>query len=89
MYVLLRRMVDNRASSDDMRALKRYPTLKREIVTAAYRALGEQGGKKKICWQSPLQVPLPGFFWQPAQAVPAVACMGCSSLGGQSVFVCH
>lgn len=41
--MLLRRMVDNIAGSDDMRALKRYPTLKRELVTAAYRALGE-------CW---------------------------------------
>lgn len=38
-YVLLRRMVDNISNSDDLRALKRYPTLKREIVTAAYRAL--------------------------------------------------
>eukprot|EP00887_Chlorella_sp_A99_P000725 scaffold5.g725.t1 len=38
-FVLLRRMVDNVAGSDDLRALKRYPTLKREVVTAAYRAL--------------------------------------------------
>lgn len=37
--MLLRRMVDNIANSDDVAALKRYPTLKREIVTAAYRAL--------------------------------------------------
>lgn len=42
-YVLLRRMVDNIAGSDELRALKRYPTLKREIVTAAYRALGALG----------------------------------------------
>ena len=39
MFVLLRRMVDNIANSDDVRALRRYPTLRREIVTAAYRAL--------------------------------------------------
>ena len=39
MFVLLRRMVDNIASGDEVRALKRYPTLRREIVTAAYRAL--------------------------------------------------
>ena len=38
-FVLLRRMVDNIANSDDVRALRRYPTLRREIVTAAYRAL--------------------------------------------------
>lgn len=38
-YVLLRRMVDNIAGSDDLRLLKRYPTLKRELVTAAYSAL--------------------------------------------------
>jgi dynamin 1-like protein len=38
-YVLLRRMVDNIANADDLRALKRYPTLKREIVSAAYAAL--------------------------------------------------
>jgi len=38
-YVLLRRMVDNIAGSDDLRLLKRYPTLKRELVTAAYTAL--------------------------------------------------
>lgn len=38
-FVLLRRMVDNVANSDDVRALRRYPTLRREIVTAAYRAL--------------------------------------------------
>jgi hypothetical protein len=38
-YVLLRRMVDNIAGSDDLRLLKRYPTLKRELVTAAYAAL--------------------------------------------------
>lgn len=38
-YVLLRRMVDNIANSEDVRALKRYPTLRREIVTAAYRSL--------------------------------------------------
>ena len=37
--MLLRRMVDNIANSDDVRALRRYPTLRREIVTAAYRAL--------------------------------------------------
>ena len=39
MFVLLRRMVDNIANSDDVRALRRYPTLRREFVTAAYRAL--------------------------------------------------
>ncbi|EFN57531.1 hypothetical protein CHLNCDRAFT_34749 [Chlorella variabilis] len=38
-FVLLRRMVDNVANSDEVRALRRYPTLRREIVTAAYRAL--------------------------------------------------
>lgn len=38
-YVLLRRMVDNIANSDDVRLLRRYPTLRREIVTAAYRSL--------------------------------------------------
>jgi len=38
-YVLLRRMVDNISNSDDLRLLKRYPTLKRELVTAAYSAL--------------------------------------------------
>ena len=38
-FVLLRRMVDNIANSDEVRALRRYPTLRREIVTAAYRAL--------------------------------------------------
>ena len=38
-YVLLRRMVDNIANSEDLRQLKRYPTLKRELVTAAYGAL--------------------------------------------------
>lgn len=38
-YVLLRRMVDNIANADDLRLLKRYPTLKRELVTAAYAAL--------------------------------------------------
>ncbi|PSC76903.1 dynamin-related 1E-like [Micractinium conductrix] len=38
-FVLLRRMVDNIANSDDVRALRRYPTLRREIVTAAYRSL--------------------------------------------------
>jgi GTPase SAR1 family protein len=38
-YVLLRRMVDNIANSEDLRQLKRYPTLKRELVTAAYAAL--------------------------------------------------
>lgn len=38
-YVLLRRMVDNVANADDLRTLKRYPTLKRELVTAAYNAL--------------------------------------------------
>jgi hypothetical protein len=38
-FVLLRRMVDNVANSEEVRALKRYPTLRREIVTAAYRAL--------------------------------------------------
>lgn len=38
-YVLLRRMVDNIANSDDLRSLRRYPTLKRELITAAYTAL--------------------------------------------------
>jgi GTPase SAR1 family protein len=38
-YVLLRRMVDNIAGSEDMAALRRYPTLRREIVSAAYKAL--------------------------------------------------
>lgn len=38
-YVLLRRMVDNIAGSDELAALRRYPTLRREIVSAAYRAL--------------------------------------------------
>ena len=38
-YVLLRRMVDNIAGADDLRQLKRYPTLKRELVTSAYAAL--------------------------------------------------
>lgn len=32
-------MVDNIANADDVRALRRYPTLRREIVTAAYRSL--------------------------------------------------
>ena len=32
-YVLLRRMVDNIANADELRLLKRYPTLKREIVS--------------------------------------------------------
>ena len=38
-YVLLRRMVDNIANSEDLSTLKRYPTLKRELVNAAYAAL--------------------------------------------------
>jgi len=38
-YVLLRRMVDNIANSEDLSSLKRYPTLKRELVNAAYAAL--------------------------------------------------
>ena len=38
-FVLLRRMVDNIANADEVRALRRYPTLRREIVTAAYSAL--------------------------------------------------
>jgi hypothetical protein len=38
-YVLLRRMVDNIANSEELRLLKRYPALKRELVTAAYGAL--------------------------------------------------
>ena len=38
-YVLLRRMVDNISNSDDLGLLKRYPTLKREMITAAYAAL--------------------------------------------------
>ncbi|KAL6777453.1 DRP1 [Auxenochlorella protothecoides x Auxenochlorella symbiontica] len=38
-FVLLRRMVDSVAGSEEVRALRRYPTLRREIVTAAYRAL--------------------------------------------------
>jgi hypothetical protein len=38
-YVLLRRMVDNVAGADDVKTLRRYPTLRREIVTAAYRSL--------------------------------------------------
>lgn len=40
-YVLLRRMVDNIANAEEVRALRRYPTLRRELVTAAYRSLGE------------------------------------------------
>ena len=38
-YVLLRRMVDNIANSEELSSLKRYPSLKREIVQAAYAAL--------------------------------------------------
>ncbi len=38
-FVLLRRMVDNIANSEEVRQLRRYPTLRREIVTAAYRSL--------------------------------------------------
>lgn len=38
-YVLLRRMVDNVAGADDVKTLRRFPTLRREIVTAAYRSL--------------------------------------------------
>lgn len=38
-FVLLRRMVDSIANSEDVAALKRYPSLKREIITAAYKAL--------------------------------------------------
>ncbi|KAI8114157.1 hypothetical protein M9434_002283 [Picochlorum sp. BPE23] len=38
-FVLLRRMVDNIANSDELNALRRYPELKRQIVTSAYTAL--------------------------------------------------
>ncbi|KAK2078512.1 hypothetical protein QBZ16_003352 [Prototheca wickerhamii] len=38
-FVLLRRMVDAVAGAEEVKALRRYPTLRREIVTAAYRAL--------------------------------------------------
>lgn len=37
--MLLRRMVDNIANSEEVRQLRRYPTLRREIVTSAYRSL--------------------------------------------------
>lgn len=32
-------MVDNIANSEEVRQLRRYPTLRREIITAAYRSL--------------------------------------------------
>lgn len=50
--MLLRRMVDNIANSDDVRALRRYPTLRREIVTAAYRALEKfkEETRKMVSW---------------------------------------
>jgi hypothetical protein len=38
-FVLLRRMVDNIANSDELSALRRYPELKRQVVTSAYTAL--------------------------------------------------
>ncbi len=38
-HVLLRRMVDNVAGSEECRALRRYPTLRRELLACAYRSL--------------------------------------------------
>jgi GTPase SAR1 family protein len=38
-FVLLRRMVDNIANSEELSALRRYPELKRQVITSAYGAL--------------------------------------------------
>lgn len=71
-FVLLRRMVDNIANSDDVRALRRYPTLRREIVTAAYRSLEKfkEETRKMVSWR------LGGGCWPVAWATvcgPAIA----------------
>ena len=86
-FVLLRRMVDNVANSDEVRALRRYPTLRREIVTAAYRALekfkvGREGQPGRClvavgrCGRLPGSPPTPATL--PGLPVPAFELQMCA-----------